>query len=170
VTKIREVTATESEEINRLANSQKEKAIVVKRAQVIKAVMDNPKLSANKAAKKIGYSQDLSALKWIKRFNKEGVKGLTDRPRAGRPPVHREKDHSLLINLACQKPSTLGYPFALWTLKRLQGELEKKEGLHLSDSTIWGWLKKEGLIWKRQQSWFHEAQKHDPEFVEKRGL
>jgi hypothetical protein len=25
------------------------------------------------------------------------------------------------------------------------------------------------LEWKRQQSWFHEAQRHDPQFVEKRG-
>jgi hypothetical protein len=39
----------------------------------------------------------------------------------------------------------------------------------LSDSTIWEWVEGEGFKWKRQQSWFHEAEKHDPEFVEKRG-
>jgi hypothetical protein len=30
-------------------------------------------------------------------------------------------------------------------------------------------MEAEGFEWKRQQSWFHEAEKHDPEFVEKRG-
>ena len=167
---LREVTATERKEINRLANSHKEKAIVAKRAQLIKALVDNPKLSGRKAGTKVGYSQGSSAFKWIGRFNEEGIEGLIDRPRAGRPPVHNEKDHSRLIDLALQKPSTLGYPFALWTLERLQRELEKREGLHLSDSTIWVWLKAEGLEWKRQQSWFHDAQKHDPDFVKKRAL
>jgi hypothetical protein len=30
-------------------------------------------------------------------------------------------------------------------------------------------MDEEGFKWKRQQSWFHEAHKHDPEFAEKRG-
>ena len=64
---------------------------------------------------------------------------------------------------------TLGYPFELWTLERLQRAFEERQQVHLSDSTIWEWLEAEGLEWKRQQSWFHNAEKHDPEFVEKRG-
>lgn len=32
------------------------------------------------------------------------------------------------------------------------------------------WLTDEGLSWKRQQSWFDEAEKQDDQFVEKRGL
>jgi len=45
---------------------------------------------------------------------------------------------------------------------------EERQKIHLSDSTIWEWMEAEGLEWKRQQSWFHNAEKHDPEFVEKR--
>jgi hypothetical protein len=71
--------------------------------------------------------------------------------------------------LAIQKPRTLGYPFALWALERLQTAFEERHGIHLSDSTIWEWLAAESLEWKRQESWLHEAEKHDPEFVEKRG-
>jgi hypothetical protein len=41
--------------------------------------------------------------------------------------------------------------------------------VHFSGSTIWEWVKAEGFEWKRQQSWFHEAEKHDPEFVSTRG-
>jgi transposase len=63
----------------------------------------------------------------------------------------------------------LGYPFALWTLERLQTAFQEQHGIHLSDSTIWEWLAAEGLEWKRQESWFHETEKHDPQFVEKRG-
>ena len=59
--------------------------------------------------------------------------------------------------------------FKLWTLERLQTAFQERHGIHLSDSTIWEWLEADGLEWKRQESWFHEAEKHDPEFVEKRG-
>jgi hypothetical protein len=31
-------------------------------------------------------------------------------------------------------------------------------------------MDEEGFEWKRQESWFHEAEKHDPQFVEKRDL
>jgi hypothetical protein len=68
-----------------------------------------------------------------------------------------------------QKPAGLGEPFALWTLERLQRAFEARHGVHLSDSTIWTWLRDEGLVWKRQQSWFHEPARHDPAFAEKRG-
>ena len=54
-------------------------------------------------------------------------------------------------------------------LAGLQRAFEERQGVHLSDSTIWTWMAEEGFAWKRQQSWFHEAEKHDPQFVEKRG-
>ena len=41
-----------------------------------------------------------------------------------------------LISMALQKPRTLGLPYALWTLERLQTAFEEREGIHLSDSTI----------------------------------
>jgi transposase len=66
---------------------------------------------------------------------------------------------SELISLTLQKPDSLGYPFKLWTLERLQTAFEERQGVHLSDSTIWEWVEAEGFSWKRQQSWFHEDEK-----------
>jgi transposase len=63
----------------------------------------------------------------------------------------------------------LGLLFDLWTLERLPREFKASGGVQLSDSTIWTWLRDEGLHWKRQQTWFHDAERHDPEFVAKRG-
>jgi transposase len=95
--------------------------------------------------------------------------GLEDRPRAGRKPTHSQEVRGALISLALQKPRSLGYPFELWTLERLQRAFKERQGVHLSDSTIWTWMDEEGFKWKRQQSWFRGVEKHDPEFVEKRG-
>jgi transposase len=142
---------------------------LVQRAKLIEALSQDPKLPATEAGLQVGFKGKASGVQWVKRFNSEGVDGLEDQPRSGRPACHSETVRSQLIDLAVQKPPSLGYPFKLWTLARLQEALEERYGHHLSRSTIWEWLTAEDLHWKRQQSWFHNAEKHDPEFVEKRG-
>lgn len=167
--KLREVSEEEREQINRLAKSRTQPARLVQRAKVIQALVDDPSKSATKAAHELGYGGPAAGSKWVQRFNERGIAGLDDEARSGRPRTHTEAVRSQLIALARQKPASLGLPFKLWTLERLQREFEACTGIHLSDSTIWEWLEAEGLEWKRQQSWFHDAQKQDAEFVEKRG-
>lgn len=167
--KLRSLTTEEEVEIRRMAASRKAPHRLVQRAQVIAAMLDDPKLHATQAGFRAGFSGGQSGIDWVKRFNEQGLAGLEDKPKSGRPPIHDQQVRSELINLALQKPDTLGYPFNLWTLERLQTAFQERHGVHLSDSTIWEWVEAEGFEWKRQQSWFHEAEKHDPEFVEKRG-
>lgn len=166
---LRTLTTEEIDEITRLARSRTESARIVQRARLIKAMLDEPDLYATDAGLMVGYTSSATGPQWVKRFNAEGITGLQDKPRAGRPVTHTEKVRSRVIDLALQKPRSLGLPYELWTLPRLQKEYEERYGLLLGTSTIWKWLKAEGLVWKRQQSWFHDADKHDPEFVEKRG-
>lgn len=167
--KLRTLTTEEETEIRRLAGSRKEAFRLVQRAKVIVAMLEDPKLHATHAGLQVGFIGTQSGVTWVKRFNEKGLAGLEDKPKTGRPPTHDQKVRSALINLAIQKPDKLGYPFKLWTLERLQTAFQEREGIHLSDSTIWEWVEGEGFKWKRQESWFHEAEKHDPEFVEKRG-
>jgi len=166
---LRELTEIEKREIARIVNSRTEPVGRVRRAQIIQFMADDAKMPAGKAGRLAGYRSDNPGWEWVKRFNARGLPGLEDEPRAGHPRVHDDAVRSALIGLATQKPDTLGYPFKLWTLERLQSAFKERQGVHLSDSTIWTWLDEEGLKWKRQQSWFHEAEKHDVEFVEKRG-
>lgn len=165
---LRSLTSEEEREIRRLANARKEPMRLVQRARIIVAMLDDPDLTATEAGMRVGLSRPIGP-NWVRRFNEEGVEGLQDRPREGRPPTHSEEVRSALISLALQKPSSLGYAFELWTLERLQRAFEERHGVHLSDSTIWTWMDEEGFKWKRQQSWFQEPEKRDPEFREKRG-
>ena len=167
--KLRSLTTEEEAEIRRLAASRKAPHRLVQRAQIITAMLDDPKLHATHAGFQVGFAGGQSGINWVKRFNEAGIAGLEDKPKAGRPPTHAPSVRSALISLAQQKPDTLGYPYKLWTLERLQTAFQERQGVHLSDSTIWEWVEAEGFKWKRQQSWFHDAEKHDPEFVEKRG-
>lgn len=167
--RLRALTTEENEAINRIVASRKESLRRVQRARIIKAMADDAALTASAAGQIAGFKSTAVGPIWVKRFNEEGLAGLEDKPRPGRTPVHNQEVRGALISFALQKPRSLGYPFELWTLERLQTAFREREGTHLSDSTIWTWLDAEGLQWKRQQSWFHDAEKHDPEFVEKRG-
>jgi transposase len=145
--KLRSLTTEEETEIRRLAASRKEAHRLVQRAKVIVALLDDPKLHSTQAGTQAGFSGRQSGVSWVKRFNEEGLAGLDDKPKAGRPPAHDQKVRSALINLAQQKPDTLGYPFKLWTLERLQTAFKERQGIHLSDSTIWEWVEGEGFNW-----------------------
>jgi transposase len=163
---LREVSETEEQQLRTLAHSRTQPHQLVQRANLIVNMID---LTASKAAKQAGFKTGVSGAYWVKRFNEDGIEGLADKLRSGKPKTHSIEVRSQLIDLALQKPQSLGYPFELWTLIRLQIAFKQREGTHLSDSTIWHWLKDEGLCSKRQQSWFHDADKQDEAFVEKRG-
>ena len=167
--KLRTLTAEEETEIRRIAASRKEPHNLVQRAKALTAMLDDPKLRASQAALQAGFRAGQSGIHWVRRFNAEGLAGLQDKPKTGRPPTHDQSVRSTLIGLARTKPESLRYPFKLWTLERLQTAFQERQGVHLSDSTIWEWVEGEGFRWKRQESWFHDAEKADPEFVEKRG-
>jgi transposase len=169
VLKLREVSHEEAEQIRKLASSRTQPLRLVQRAQIIQHMLDNPKLHAGEAGRMAGYKSDYPGCNWVKRFNQQGIKGLQDEVRSGRPPIYNENIRGFLIDMVLQKPDSLGYPFALWTESRLQAAFQERYGIHLSTYTIWTWVTSEGLKWKRQQSWFHEPEKHDPEFTEKRG-
>ena len=166
---VRDVSEAEDRELRILANSRTQPHRIVQRAQLIVNMIDDSQLTASKAALQVGFKNRDSGAQWVKRFNDEGIEGIADKPRSGAPRTHSIEVRSRLIDLAMQRPSSLDYPFELWTLERLQISFKEREGIHLSDSTICTWIKEEGLNWKRQQSWFHNAEKQDAQFVEKRG-
>ena len=166
---LRDVNEEEAQQLRTLSGSRTESYRMVQRAKLIVSMLDDKKLTATQAAQQAGFKSGNSGACWVKRFNEDGIQGLSDKPKSGKPRIHTDEVRGQLIDLALQKPRSLGYPFELWTLKRLQTAFRERVRIHLSDSTIWEWLKEEGLHWKRQQSWFREAEKQDEAFVEKRG-
>jgi len=166
---LRTLTTEEETEIRRLAKSRKEPMRMVQRARVIEAMLDDPGLPASRAGQQVGFKAAPPGIHWVRRFNEAGLAGLRDGERSGRPPTHSQETRSALLDMALQKPSNLGYPFELWTLERLQRAFKERQGVHLSDSTIWAWVEAEGFRWRKQESWFHKPEQHDPEFAEKRG-
>jgi transposase len=72
-----------------------------------------------------------------------------------------------VIATALTTPTTLDLPFACWTLDRLATYLAEVKGLPMKRSRIDEVLRKEGLRWRAQETWFGE--RVDPDFAKKRG-
>lgn len=72
-----------------------------------------------------------------------------------------------MIAAALTSPRRLGLPFASWTLDRLAAYLLEDKRIAMRRSRIDEILLREGLRWRRHESWFGE--RLDPEFAEKRG-
>jgi transposase len=117
-------------------------------------------------AERLGVGADV-VRGWLKRFNAEGVDGLQDRPRSGRPATYTPEQVGEVIALSLTAPETLGLPFACWTLDRLAAYLNEVRGLPIKRTRIDELLVAEGLRWRQQETWFGE--RVDPAFVEKRG-
>lgn len=162
--KVRTLTEAEAQELARWAHARTAPHRLVQRAQIIGASAHGETVPA--IARQVGLSA-FRVRAWLRRFNQHGLAGLADAPRSGRPRQHDENARGTVIALARTKPLSLGYPFALWTLARLQQALRERHEVCVTPATIWKWLQAEGLVWKRQQSWFQV--KVEPAFVEKRG-
>ena len=68
---------------------------------------------------------------------------------------------------ALTDPKRLDLPFGSWTLDRLAAYLSEHKGIAIKRSRIDEILLKEGLRWRRHETWFGE--RVDPAFAEKRG-
>ena len=79
---------------------------------------------------------DETVRRWLHRYQAEGVNGLADAPRSGKPPtvttVYRER----LLELVRRRPRALDLPVSIWTAARLADHLAEETGLRMSVPTI----------------------------------
>ena len=157
-------SAEEDEAIDRLARSRTAPARAVERARIV--LLSRQGDSVAEIAEKLVVCQD-TVRRWIHRFDRRGVAGLEDRPRAGRPPTFTTEAVGSVVAASLTAPEDLGLPFASWTLDRLEAYLNEERGLAIKRSRIAELLRDEGLRWREEETWFGE--RPDPAFAEKRG-
>jgi transposase len=162
--KLRDLTTEERAELERLARSRTEEARLVVRAKIVLGLAAGER--PYQVADRVGVGR-AAAYEWLHRFNAEGLKGLTDHPRPGRPPTYTAEQRAEVVAAALTKPEDLDLPFASWTLDRLQAYLAEHKGIGIKRTRIDEILIAEGLRWRKQETWF--GRKVDPEFAAKRG-
>src|SRR3954465_14557213 len=161
---LRALTTEERHTLDQLAHSRTAQARLVERAQILLAVAGGRRPS--QVAKDLGLSRP-TVYTWIHRFNEQGLRGLEDRPRSGRPHTYTAEQRAEVLAAALTDPKELGLPFGCWTLDRLRAYLHEQKGIGIKRSRIGEILVDEGLKWRHQETWFGE--RVDPDFAEKRG-
>jgi transposase len=123
---------------------------------------------ANRAiARKLGLAPNTVG-KWRKRFFAEGVDGLRDRKRPGRPRRFPAAVVAACKAIACELPATRGVPLGRWSLAELRTEV-LATGLvdDVSTTTLWRWLDEDPIKPWQHRSWIFPR---DPDFTAKAGL
>jgi len=103
-------------------------------------------------------------LRWIDRFNLEGIKGLETKKKGGRPRVYTETEEQKVITLINTRPGDLGLHFNTWDISKLQRCLNER-GDMISWSTIKRILKKNKIRLKNAQKWMTSS---DPNYQSKK--
>ncbi len=73
---------------------------------------------------------------WHKRWRIEGLMGLSDKYRSGRPAAVDETYQNLLVEALEKDPQDLGFEFKGWNTPRLLNYLEKTTGTRIHEKTL----------------------------------
>jgi transposase len=130
----------------------------VVRARIVLAAADEQ--SDAGIARALGIVED-TVRKWRKRFWREGMSGLADRPRSGRPRVFPATVVAEVKALACELPAQSEVPLARWSCPELAREAIAR-GIceRVSTSTVRRWLAQNAIKPWRHRSWIFPRDPH----------
>lgn len=149
------VSSTEQElrELERLSNSRTDEVRLVERAKIIIRCLSGKR--NDEIANELNMRPGTVAV-WRKRFATEGLKGLRDRQRSGKPPLNAIPELRNRLLEQIEQPPPDGQ--AIWD----GGSLAKALGI--SADRVWRLLRKEGIQLQRHRSWCVST---DPQFSAK---
>jgi len=86
---------------------------------------------------------------WHRRWREEGIVGLQDSPRSGRPRKATAEYCRVLAETLNSEPAEQGYSFTVWTMDRLRDHLESQTGIRLSRTRFAMVMEREGYVYRR---------------------
>ena len=146
------VHAEERKKLEEMAKSRTQEARLVERAGMVLMCLGGQPIV--QIAKKYG-TRSNTVIEWRNRFARDGVKGLRDLPRSGKPPTYGVEFRNRVL-AALEQPPPAGQ--ARWDGQALATKLGS------SADAVWRMLRKEGICLQRQRSWCVST---DPEFAPK---
>lgn len=103
--------------------------------------------------------------RWLKRYLAEGLEGLKDAPRPGRPSEITDVYRAKLLAAVRRRPRSLDQPYSLWTLQRLIDYMAEETRQRVSIETMRQLLKRDGIVLSRPQ---HKISSPDPDYLVKK--
>ncbi|TVZ84838.1 IS630 family transposase [Streptomyces sp. BK340] len=157
-------TASERERLKKMAYGHKTQYRLRLRAQVVLHAARGR--SNARIARETGLHLD-TVRRWRGRFAEQGLAGLTDRHRPGRPSTFTALQTAQVKALACQIPVETGVPLSRWSCPELAREaIARGIATLMSASTVRRWLAEDALKPWQHRSWIFIT---DPDFRARAG-
>jgi len=158
------LTDRDRAELEHVARARKAPLRTVQRAWIVLAAADGQHNA--QIARDLGLHVD-TVRTWRGRFAAEGITGLADRPRSGRPAVFAATVRAEVKALACSLPAEHGLPLSRWSAQDLAREAVTR-GIteRVSGSTVRRWLDADAIKPWQHRSWIFPR---DPDFATKAG-
>jgi transposase len=113
-----EIAADDQAELERIVRSSTAEVRMVERARIVLCAAEGR--SAAEVGRLVGCSTN-TAQKWRARYERDGIAGLRDLPRSGKPLIYSQADRARLIAKACTRPPETpeGAQQERWTYEQL---------------------------------------------------
>lgn len=148
------ITCSEQDfiKLNEWSRSRSQETRLVERAKIILQCLRDHRV--NKIARTLSVRPN-TVIDWRRRFEQDGINGLYDRPRPGKPRQYAEEFRNQVLK-TLELPPPPGQ--ACWDGPTIASRLKT------SVDAVWRLLRKEGICLSRQRSWCVST---DPAFTTK---
>jgi transposase len=146
-------TDRDSAELRRLARRERDGRVSARLLALANALDGLPREEAARLAGMTG--QTLGD--WVHRYNEEGVEGLRDRPRPGRPCALDEGQQAALKALVLKGPKLERDGCVAWRARDLCDVVERRFGMRYAENGMPRLLKSLDLSWQKARPVHPEA-------------
>lgn len=150
---------SEREQLQQLHRQTKD-ASVRSRCEMI--LLSNEGLTPPQIAERVRFSRR-TVTRFIQRYEAEGIKGLPDKPKPGRPRRVTDEYLQKLEAAVEQNPRDLGQPFSSWTTEHLASYLSEQTGITIGARQVENYLK--ANRWRLRRPVRTVKHKQDPALV-----
>ena len=151
---LRDLTAKEQQELERISRAASESATRVARAKALLAVSEGHSYTA--AAQACGRRSGDAVSHLVARFNHEGLAVITPRHGGGAKTLYQAAQRTQILVMAQQQPELQVDGVSQWSLVTLQRRLQASGGEEfatVSTYTIGQVLHQAGYSWQNSRSW-----------------
>lgn len=146
-----------SEEVRRLQEVAKWDTSTRPRQRAMVVLLSQTGESQATLSKALGVSRSF-VVAARKRWRREGIGGLYDAPRSGRPSKTRGRFMTLLLQTVKRSPRDMGFAFQRWTCPRLAEYMAQRTGIRVTEVWIAELLHTQGYVWRRTQRSLRDLQ------------